>query len=79
MLSNEGCLFRVYYRTARTFTGVFATADAGIQVAPASSLAHGTEVKGKERKYKMPALEALFKDFFDGRKKGFVPKGSVLR
>lgn len=47
LLSNEGRMFRVHYKTAKAFTGMFAAADAGIQVAPAYSLANRVEVRGR--------------------------------
>jgi DNA invertase Pin-like site-specific DNA recombinase len=80
LLSKEGRLFRIHYKGARgPLLKTDEDKDAGIQVAPASSLAQRTEVQGKERKYKMPAIDVLFKDFFDHRTPGFTPKQSALK
>jgi hypothetical protein len=79
-LSNEGRVFRVHYKGVRAaLLKTERESGAGIQVAPGSSLANRVEVRGKERKYKMPALETLLEDFFDHRKPRFVPKACELR
>jgi hypothetical protein len=72
LLSPEGRFLRVFIRGARG-------SRTGLQIAPADSLAWRVEVQGKGWRFTGPAVSQLAKEFFDGRKPGFVPKGTLLK
>jgi hypothetical protein len=69
LLSAEDRFFRLVLKTARP-------GSRGVQLAPPNSLAFRTEVKSKEWRFAGLPLGQLCRDFFDGRKPGFVPKAS---
>src|SRR5262249_38050176 len=77
LLSFEGRCFRLWLRTAPQLDT--RRGNRGIQLAPAESLAFRTEIRGKDWRFTGLPLGQLCRDFFDGRKPGFVPKASNLK
>lgn len=72
LLSREGRVFRLHLRHVRPSSD-------GLPIAPISSLAYSCSILHGEKgmKFTSPPLVRFIKEFFDGRKQGFVPKGSV--
>jgi DNA invertase Pin-like site-specific DNA recombinase len=95
LLSADGRFFRVHFkggaaRLAAAFTAIDpktrkcvnrqpSITYTGLQIAPPGSLAHRVEVRGKDRTRNGPEVGELCREFFDGRKLGFVPKLGSLR
>lgn len=81
--SEDGRFFRIHFRMSESQKEKIQKAFGnrpwkGLQVAPAGSLAYRVEVRGKDRASTGPELDRLSKEFFDGRKPGFVPKERKL-
>lgn len=82
--SEDGRFFRIHFRMSESHKEKIQKAFGnrpwkGLQVAPAGSLAYRIEVRGKDRASTGPELDRLSKEFFDGRKPGFVPKGTLAK
>lgn len=69
-LSADGRFYSLHLRTAKPDAS-------GIQVAPTASLAASSQTT-QDSKFRTPKIQELSKEFFDGRKPGFVPKGSLV-
>jgi DNA invertase Pin-like site-specific DNA recombinase len=91
-LSPDGRFYTLYVKTSRTDGDSkpithkgrayqqYRPHSAGLQIAPISSLSfHGSLELGKGGwRFTGPKLDIVFKEFFDGRKPGYVPKASAL-
>jgi hypothetical protein len=91
-LSPDGRFYRLFLKTSRpasekpliTKNGRPYTQTSrsihGLEIAPISSISFRCiTTPGKSGvEFSGPKLDVLFKEFFDGRKQGFVPKASVL-